>query len=68
MHPVCPKSLLWLLLLHFNFLHTGVCRSKELMKKLGHTIGSTTRDGGTEPQTLQHLLQCLLLKVPHEVH
>ncbi|KYO46077.1 hypothetical protein Y1Q_0021654 [Alligator mississippiensis] len=41
---------------------TYVGHSQELMKKWVYTIGSTTCDCCTQPQTMQHLQQCMLLE------
>ena len=47
-----------------NRLRSGVGRSREALSRWGYLSGPTTCDCGTEPQTMEHLLQCPLLGGP----
>ena len=47
-----------------NRLRSGVGRSREALSRWGYLSGPTTCDCGTEPQTMEHLLQRPLLGGP----
>ena len=47
-----------------NWLKSGVGRTKANLIKWGYRTGDPSCNCGTETQTMEHLLQCPLLKTP----
>ena len=47
-----------------NRLRSGVGRTRENLIKWGYHTGNPSCNSGTETQTMEHLLQCPLLKAP----
>ena len=48
----------------FNWLRSGVGRTNANLIKWGYHTGDSSCNCGTETQTMEHLLQCPLLKTP----